>query len=220
MRRVRASRAVALALARAASAAARRFEPMIASSGDLEDYRAFRVAAAEGTRLARAKTYLERHPKGAFADEVSGRLRGGGAALLRARAGDRARASRRYLADLPDGPHADAALALLIALGSSMQDAELRDIARRVRYDDAKLEAAAVQRRAVGEAILGAIGVLLDEDVYGVPRAEAPPELRALLIGPAARSTWGTRPARAARRTTSSSCRPAPSASRGSSRSR
>ena len=44
---------------------------------------------------------------------------------------------RRYLADLPDGPHAQAAVALLMAFGSSMEDAELRDLARRVRYGNA-----------------------------------------------------------------------------------
>ena len=103
--------------------------------------------------------------------------------------------ARRYLADLPDGPHAGAALALLTALGTSMQDAELRDIARRVRYEDAKLESAAVQRRAVGEAILGAVGVLLDEAVYGVPRTDGPPALRTLMTGRTG-STWGTVPAR------------------------
>ena len=42
------------------------FRTMTTSSGDLEDYRAFRVSAVQGTRLSRAKTYLDRHPSGAF----------------------------------------------------------------------------------------------------------------------------------------------------------
>jgi len=168
------------------------FRPMLASSGDLEDYRAFRVAAAEGTRLARAKKYLERHPKGAFADEVKNAFENEEPRFFENAQATR-EGARRYLADLPDGPHATAALALLTALDSTMQDAELRDIARRSRYDDAKLEAAAVQRRAVGEAILGAIGVLLDEEVYGVSRAEGPPALRALMTGRTG-STWGSIP--------------------------
>jgi hypothetical protein len=166
---------------------------MVASPGDLEDYRAFRVAEAQGTRLARASAYLARHPKGAFADEVRAAF-----ADEEPRYFERAQASRegarRYLADLPDGPHAAAALALVTALGSSMHDAELRDLARRARYDDAKLESAAVQRRAVGEAILGAVGVLLDESVYGVRRADGPPALRTLMLGRTA-STWGSVPA-------------------------
>src|SRR4051794_6590185 len=44
--------------------------PVTAGSGDLADYRAFRVAAAPGTRLARAKKYLDAHPTGAFVEEV------------------------------------------------------------------------------------------------------------------------------------------------------
>jgi len=170
---------------------------MTAGPGDLEDYRAFRVAGAEGTRLARAKKYIERHPKGAFAAEVTAAFED-----EEPRYFERAQASRegarRYLADLPDGPHAAAALALLTALDSNMQDAELRDIARRARYDDAKLETAAQQRRAVGEAILGAVGALLDDEVYGVRRTDGPPALRALMTGRSAAggSTWGSVPAR------------------------
>jgi hypothetical protein len=170
------------------------FKPMIARSGDLDDYRAFRVAGAEGTRLARAKTYLERHPAGSFAAEVRAAFDEEEPRFFEHAQGTR-EGARRYLADLPDGPHAPAALALLTALESNMQDAELRDIAQRARHDDATLEAAAVQRRAVGEAVLAATGVLLDADVYGVPRAEGPPELRALMTGRAG-STWGGVPLR------------------------
>lgn len=185
---------IALGAGAVASAGCATFRPMIASSGDLEDYRAFRVAGAEGTRLARAKKYLEHHPKGAFAEEVKSAFE-----EEEPRFFDKASATRegarRYLADLPDGPHATAALALLTALDSNMHEAELRDIARRVRYDDAKLEAAAVQRRAIGEAILGALGVLLDEGVYGVRRSDGPPALRQLMTGRTG-STWGSIPAR------------------------
>ncbi len=167
---------------------------IVAPTGDLEDYRAFRVAAAEGTRLSRAKRYIDLHPNGTWIREVRAAFE-----AEEPRYFEEAQASRegirRYLADLPDGPHADAALSLLIAFGSSMQDAELRDIARHVQYEDAKLEAAAVQRRAVGEAILAAVGVLLDDDVYGSPRSEAPPKLRGLLVGKDA-PTWGAVPGR------------------------
>lgn len=162
---------------------------MTAPSDDLEDYRAFRVAAAEGTRLARAKRYVERHPNGVWIREVKAAFD-----EEEPRHFEEAQASRegvrRYLADLPDGPHAQAAIAMLMAFGSSIEDAELRDIARRVRYEDAKLEAAAGKRRAVGEGILSAVGVFLDEDVYGTPLSDAPPKLRFLLMGKNA-PTWG-----------------------------
>lgn len=184
----------ALAGCAASSAGCAELRPTLAPADDVEDYRAFRVAAAEGTRLARAKRYLERHPSGTWAPEVRAAFDDEEPRYFAA-AQESREGIRRYLADLPDGPHADAALALLAAFGSSMQDAELRDIARRVRYDDAKLEAAAVQRRAVGEGILSAVGVLLDDDVYGAPRADAPLKLRALLLGKDA-PTWGGVPAR------------------------
>jgi hypothetical protein len=165
---------------------------MTASPSDLEDYRAFRVAAAEGTRLRRASEYLARHPNGAFAEEVRAVFEDEEPRYFEAAQGSR-EAARRYLADLPKGPHADAALALLTALESNMADAELRDVARKVRYEDARLEAAAVRRRAVGEAILNAVGTLLEDGVYGVPRNEGPPALRALLTGRQA-TTWGALP--------------------------
>jgi hypothetical protein len=170
------------------------FKTVTAPPGDLEDYRAFRVAAYEGTRLSRAKRYLERHPQGTFADEVRLAFETEEPRFFEAAQASR-EGARRYLADLPDGPHAKAALALLTALESDMQDAELRDLARKVRFEDAKLESAAVQRRAVPEAILGAIGVLLDDDVYERPRSDAPQALRRLLMGRTA-PTWGGIPAR------------------------
>jgi hypothetical protein len=180
-----------LALAPLASGCAT-LRTMTAPSADLEDYRAFRVAGALGTRLARAKTYLERHPKGTFAEEVQAAFDEEEPRYFEAAQASR-EGARRYLADLPNGPHAEAALALLTALESNMQDAELRDIARRVRYEDAKLEAAAQQRKAVGEAILTALGVLLDDGVYGSTREDAPPQLRSVMRGPRA-TTWGALP--------------------------
>ncbi len=188
---MRGAAVVAFVLALAGCASLR---TVTAPPADLEDYRAFRVAAYEGTRLARAKRYLERHPDGVFADEVRQAFD-----TEEPRFFEKAQASRegarRYLADLPDGPHAGAAVALLTALESDMQDAELRDIARKARLDDARLESAAVQRRAVPEAILGAVGVFLDEGAYGAPRDEGPPALRKLLLGETP-PTWGRAPAR------------------------
>jgi len=92
------------------------FRPMTASPGDLEDYRAFRVAAYDGTRLARAKTYLDKHPQGAFVDEVRQAWDVEEPRWF-ARAQESRDGVRRYLADLPNGPHAEAAIALLIAVG-------------------------------------------------------------------------------------------------------
>lgn len=191
---------VALVLSALVLAGCATFKTSLAPPLDLEDYRAFRVAAKPGTRVARAKRYLERHPKGAFADEVRAAYEEEEPRYFQEAQGSR-EGLRRYLADLPDGPHAEAALSLLVAYDSSMKDAELRDLARRVRYQDAKLEAASVQRRAVGEAILGALGVLVEDETYGVRRADASPKLRALMLGSLRGGTepprtWGAVPER------------------------
>lgn len=169
------------------------FKPMIAATDDTTDYRAFRVAAYEGTRLARAQTYIAKHPQGAFIDEVKAAFEEE-EPLFFAQSQSTREGVRRYLADLPSGPHASAAVALLGAFESSMKDAELLDIARKVRFEDSKLEAAAVQRRAVGELVLGAIGVFLDENVYETRRDDGPQALRTLMTGPRG-ATWGAVPA-------------------------
>jgi len=184
-----------MACAAVGSAGCGSFRTMIAPSGDLEDYRAFRVAAAPGTRLARAQRYLARHPSGSFAAEVRAAFDDEEPRYFE-RAQTSREGARDYLVDLPDGPHAAAAMALLVAFGSSMRDAELRDIARRARYDDAKLESAAVQRRAVGEAVLSALGVFLDDDTYGRTRAEASPALAERMQGSRRAPTWGGMPAK------------------------
>lgn len=165
------------------------FKPMIASSSEVEIYRAFRVAAAPGTRLAQAQRYLEAHPDGTFAEEVRAAFEAEEPrffeACQRSRAG-----VLRYLVDLPHGPHAPAAQALIVTFDVDEKEAELRDIASRARADDARLESAAVQRRAVSETILGTLGAMLEDGVYGVPRSELPEPMRAALLGRAP-STWG-----------------------------
>ena len=159
-------------------------DTVVAGPADLEDYRAFRVAAAEGTRLGRAQHYLDRHPDGAFVHEVRTAFDEEEPRWFAEAQGSR-EGVRRYLVDLPRGPHVAAAESLLLAYSSSMREAELADLARRARFDDAKLETAAAQRRAVGEAILGSLGPLLEAETYGVPRGES--RIRTLL----ARGTWG-----------------------------
>lgn len=168
--------------------------PVTASSADLEDYRAFRVAAAPGTRLARAARYLEAHPTGAFAAEVRSAFEDEEPRFFEACQKTRA-GVLRYLVDLPSGPHARAAQASLLTFDVDLKEAELRDIAGRARADEARLESAAAQRRAVGETILAALGAALEDGVHGVPRREVAPALRSVLLGRAP-STWGDLPSR------------------------
>ncbi len=184
-------RALVLAFVLVSSACAT-FKPMLASSSELEVYRAFRVSAAPGTRLAYAQRYLAEHPQGTFADEVRAAFEEEEPrffeACQRSRAG-----VLRYLVDLPAGPHARAAQAMIVTFDVDQTEAELRDVASKARADEARLESAAVQRRAVAETILGTVGALLEDGVYGVPRAEIAPAARSVLTGRAA-STWGGTP--------------------------
>src|SRR5579862_9704831 len=77
---------------------------MFAAADDYADYRQFRVAAEPGKRLARAQAYLERHPRGHWADEVRVAFDSEEEAWFEAAKESRARA-RDYVVDLPHGPH-------------------------------------------------------------------------------------------------------------------
>jgi hypothetical protein len=167
---------------------------LTAESGDLADYRDYRVAAREGTRLKRAQAYLEHHPRGAWTDEVRAAYESEEPAWFEACQASR-EGVRAYLTDLPRGPHADAALSLLVAYDAKVEDVETARLMRDARRTEAQLEAAAAARRAVGEAILGAVGALVADHVYGAPIDDASPLLRGLLGGGAS-TTWGELPAR------------------------
>jgi hypothetical protein len=181
----------AVAFATGACASARQ---LVAANGDLADYRAFRVAAAEGVRLARAQRYLEAHSRGAWAEEVRGVFEAEEPAFF-----ERASATREgtseYLADLPKGPHAAAALVLLENFDTKVEDVETARLTREARRTEAMLDRAAQQRKALGEAIVGAVGALLDEGVYHTPADDMPAPLKHVLGG-AAEATWGRLPTR------------------------
>ena len=170
-----------------ASCAASR--PLLAESGDLEDYRAFRVANDEGTRLRRAQDYLERHPKGAWADEVHHVFDEEEPVFFEQASGTRLHTSQ-YLQYLPRGPHAFAAISLLTAFDTKIEDEETAHMLAAAHRTEATLSLAAAQRRQVGEVILAAVAALLDPAVYGARVEDVPPALRRVLGGEAA-PTWG-----------------------------
>jgi len=164
-------------------------KPILADSGDLADYRAFRVAAQRGTRLARAQHYLEAHPRGAWADEVRAAFEAEEPAFFEAAKASR-RAAIEYLVDLPHGPHAAAAYSVLAAFDAKDDDFETTKLLAEARRTDAMLEHAAEKRRAVGERIVACVVALLEPSAYGKPLDDAPPALRRALGGVSA-ATWG-----------------------------
>lgn len=180
-------RAIALALLLFGCGASGR--AMVADSGDLADYRAYRAAAHWGTRLRRAQEYLRAHPDGAFAAEVREVWEREEPEYFERAKLSRARASE-YLQSLPNGPHAAAAVVILTTFDRRMEDIQMDELLRDARHTEATLERAAAQRRALGEALLARIGALLDRRVYGAHVEDAPPALRRALDGPSG-STWG-----------------------------
>jgi hypothetical protein len=179
--------ALALALAELTGCGATR--SFWASSGDLADYRAYRVAAHEGVRLARAQHYLERHPRGAWAADVQRTFAEEEPAYFERATETRARTSE-YLADLPRGPHAAAAISLLTAFDTHIEDLATERLLRDARKTEVKLERSSRQRRQLGDAILTDLAALLDPGVYGKKQGDLPESMHRALGG-LAPSTWG-----------------------------
>jgi hypothetical protein len=162
---------------------------MLAPPDDLADYRAFRSAGNEGTRLGRAQAYLARHPEGVWAGEVRVAFDTEESAWFEAAKTSRARALD-YVVDLPTGPHAEAARALLIYFDQRKDDIDTLELLAKARRTEATLEVAARERKRVGEVVLEELGALLDPSTWGSRASEPPPVLAAVLRG-ASRRTWG-----------------------------
>ncbi|HLK39816.1 MAG TPA: hypothetical protein VKU41_23830 [Polyangiaceae bacterium] len=165
---------------------------LLAAPGDLEDYRAFRMAKREGARLARAQAYLERHPEGAWASEVRTVFDAEEASWFEAAKGSRARA-RDYVVDLPRGPHIEAARALLLLFDERQDDIDTLELLAEARRTQSLLDEEAERRRRLGEVVLAEVAALLDPATWGARLDEPPPLLGAVLRGPVSRS-WGGEP--------------------------
>jgi hypothetical protein len=161
---------------------------MLASPADLADYRAFRTAAPEGRRLARAQQYLSRHPHGAWADEVRGLFDTEESAWFE-RAKNSRSSARAYLVDLPDGPHAEAARALIVLFDEHEGDIETLELLADARRTAATLDSESAKRRRVGELVLEELAALLDPSTWGA-RLDAPPPPLADALRGSVRRTW------------------------------
>jgi hypothetical protein len=162
---------------------------MLASPDDLADYRAFRTASRQGPRLARAQIYLERHPRGAWVDEVQSTFDAEEPAWFESAKTSRSRA-RTYLVELPRGPHADAARALLVLFDEHQGDVETLELLAEARRTSALLDEESAKRRRVGEIVLQELAALLDPPTWGA-RLDAPPPALADVLRGAVRRSWG-----------------------------
>lgn len=175
-----------------ASAACAVPKQMLASSDDLADYRAYRLASREGTRLARAQRYLKRHPHGAWAAEVRRTFDVEEIAWFEAAKGSRAIA-KDYLVDLPRGPHAEAARALLALFNERESDLDMLELLAQSRRTAATLDLESERRKRVGEVVLDELAAMLDPATWGANLDDPPPALGAALRGRTAQ-TWGSGP--------------------------
>jgi hypothetical protein len=167
---------------------------LVADSGDLADYRAYRVAADVGPRLARAQRYLAAHPRGAWSPEVRSAFDDEEPRYFELAKQSKQKAIE-YLVDLPRGPHAEAARALVVAFDAHTDDITTLVLLADARRTDAMLEIASRERRRVTERILEDVGLLLDPETYGARIDDAPPAL-ARTLGGTARRTFGPAPTR------------------------
>jgi hypothetical protein len=165
---------------------------MLAAPDDLADYRAFRVAAQEGTRLSRAQLYLRRHPRGVWADEVRLAFEAEEPAWFEEAKNSRTRA-REYLIDLPSGPHADAAHALLLLSVEHDADIDMIELLAATTHTSALLDLETERRRRVGEVVLEELSVLIDRATWGATLDE-PPHALAMVLRGSAPHTWGSEP--------------------------
>jgi hypothetical protein len=164
-------------------------QQMLASPGDLRDYRAFREAAQEGSRLAAAQRYLRRHPEGAWEGEVRTVFDAEEAAWFEVAKVSRSRA-REYVVDLPDGPHAEAARSLLVLFDEHQADVETLTLLADARRTAATLDIQAARRKRVSDVLLAALAALLDPATWGA-RLEAPPATLAAALQGDVPVTWG-----------------------------
>ena len=167
-------------------------QQMLAAPSDLDDYRAFRTAAHEGRRLYQAQRYLEKHPHGAWVDEVRAAFETEEEAWFEGAKTSRARA-REYLVDLPNGPHADAALALMVLFDEHQTDTETLELLAAARRTGATLDYESNRRKRVSDVILEELAALLAPDTWGARLDAPPPALAGALRGEVSH-TWGGAP--------------------------
>jgi hypothetical protein len=171
----------------AATACGAGVRPVTASTGDYADYRAVHVANSVPSRLKAAALYLERHPEGAFHDEIADWFAKVELLFYEASA-DSPRGMQSYLDALPKGPHAPSAQQRLDAFRDTAKAAAGERLAAIAAVFEKRLAAAAQSREDVLTAYASWVRRLVDFDGWGRPLAEAGDELtRAWSQGPPVR---------------------------------
>lgn len=140
--------------------------PLTASNADLADHRAISLSRDQGERLARELAYLDRHPRGAWADDVRAAFDTEETAYYRACQKSRA-AAVDYLAWLPHGPHARAATELVLSFDEHESDDEQTRMLRAARENEARFERAAEERADAENVALEALRIATRPAIFG-----------------------------------------------------
>jgi hypothetical protein len=165
---------------------------MLAGPGDLRDYRAFRLAAREGPRLAAAQRYLRKHPDGTWVSEVRRVFDEEEPSWFESAQSSREKA-RQYLVDLPQGPHAEAALQLMLLFDAHQEDTDTLILLANARHTAATLDHETERRKHLSEVILDEVAALLDKDTWGAS-VDDPPRLLDGVLRAGPLRTWGGQP--------------------------
>jgi hypothetical protein len=177
----------ACSIAFALSACGGNVRRVTAPAGDYADYRAVRVASSVPLRLQAAARYLERHPDGAFHDEIADWFAKIELLFYQASADSR-QGMQAYLAALPQGPHAPNAQQRLDAFRDTAKAAAGERLVAMAAVFEKRLAAAAQSREDVLTAYSSWLRRLVDFDAWGRPLDEASDELKkAWSEGPAPR---------------------------------
>ncbi len=146
----------------------------IATASDYSAYRATRIGATFDERVGAAARYLERHPNGAYADEVR-RTFSKAEPLFYERKQKTAADLERYLTVLPDGPHAkEAKDALAFAIAREGRPDDLLVLATSTRL---RLEANARSRAHARGELSSWLERAMAKGVFSAPLSEGPKEL-------------------------------------------
>jgi hypothetical protein len=165
---------LALGLFAAASAGCTAGKVFVASAGDYADYRATRVSPTFEGRVGAAARYLERRPRGAYADEVRAYF-DRAELLFYESSAKNAEGLESYLDVLPKGPHAAEARDALAFFGErAAKPDELLVAAAATRR---RLEANARGRAHAREELSSWLERVMAKGVYTAPLGDAPKEL-------------------------------------------
>jgi hypothetical protein len=156
---------VALALASCSP-----FRDVTASVQEYAAYRPTRVAPSLHDRILAANLYLDRYPRGVFADDVRSRRGRAEAAFFASKEGSIA-GLEAYLRALPEGPHATAAKDRLLVLRAEKAQREETGLAA---IAEASLARATWERARVRQVTTQWIGAFLDPAAWRGSLVDAP----------------------------------------------